>query len=147
MVTASGVLTLNGASSDIVDFASNTGTLVLNQASSFSGRIEGFTGTAPDAAHSDVIDLANINFNSGHFTDSYNASTGVLTVSDGAHSARLTFDDFKATFEFASDGKGGTDIYDPPAQNSGRSSSDNRFTIWRITGWPIARRSRHGFRP
>ena len=70
-------------------------------------------------AHSDVIDLAGINFDSGHFTDSYNASTGVLTVSDGTDNASLTFDNFTATFEFASDGHGGTDIYDPPAQSSG----------------------------
>ena len=111
--------TIAGPSAEAVSFAGSIGSLVLDQPQNFTGSISGFTGTAPDAAHSDVIDLANINFNSGHFSDSFNASTGVLTVSDGTGTANLTFDDFKATFEFASDGKGGTDIYDPPAQTGG----------------------------
>src|SRR5262249_51186335 len=75
----------------------------------------GFTGTAPDPAHSDAIDLVGIDFNSAQFTQSFDASKGLLSVSDGNHSASFTFDDFKATLSFASDGKGGTLITDPPA--------------------------------
>ena len=96
---------------------------MLDQASTFNGQIEGFTGTAPNAAHSDVVDLAGINYNSGHFSESYNASTGVLAVSDGTHTADLTFGNFQATFEFASDGNGGTDIFDPPASGSSGNSA------------------------
>jgi FecR protein/Carbohydrate binding domain len=110
--------TISGSSAQTVDFAGPTGTLTLDQPSMFTGQIEGFTGTAPNAAHSDVIDLAGINYDSSHFSESYNASTGVLAVSDGTHTADLTFDNFTATFEFASDGNGGTDIFDPPAAGS-----------------------------
>ena len=38
------------------------GELVLGDALGFSGKISGFTGTAPGAAHSDAIDLAEINY-------------------------------------------------------------------------------------
>jgi hypothetical protein len=93
------------------------GELVLGDAADFSGQISGFTGTAPNAASSDVIDLAGINYNSGSFSENYN-SAGVLTVSDGTGSASLTFVDFTGTFKFASDGHGGTDIFDPPANSS-----------------------------
>jgi hypothetical protein len=61
-----------------------------------------------------VIDLAGINYNSGDFSDTYNTTTGVLTVTDGTNTASLTFVDFTGTFKFASDGQGGTDIFDPP---------------------------------
>jgi hypothetical protein len=122
-ITPGATLTVNGASNEVYGFTGATGTLVLNQPQNFTGQIEGFTGTAPNAAHSDVVDLAGINYDSGHFSDSYNASTGVLTVSDGTDSANLTFDNFNATFEFASDGNGGTDIFDPPVSGSSGNSA------------------------
>jgi hypothetical protein len=117
-ITAGATLTVSGASSEVYDFTGATGTLVLDQPGSFTGQIEGFTGTAANAAHSDVIDLAGINYDSGHFSESYNASTGVLAVSDGTDSANLTFDNFSGTLQFASDGNGGTDIFDPPSTGS-----------------------------
>ena len=49
-------------------------------------------------------------------------STGVLTVTDGSHSAGLTFDNFNGTFTFASDRQGGTLITDPPATSSSNMS-------------------------
>jgi probable HAF family extracellular repeat protein len=121
-VASGSSLTVASASSQTVDFAGGTGTLVLDQPENFTGQISGFTGTAPDAAHSDVIDLAGINFNSAAFSESYNTSTGVLTVTDGTDSASLTFDNFNATLEFASDGNGGTDIFDPPAAPAGQAT-------------------------
>ena len=124
-----GSLIVNSPSSEAIQFNGGTGTLVLDQASTFTGQIEGFTGTAPDAAHSDVIDLAGVNFDSGHFSDTYNASTGVLTVNDGTASANLTFDNFTKTFEFASDGHGGTDIFDPPTQSSDKGSQTGQSQV------------------
>jgi hypothetical protein len=97
-----------------VTFAGGTGSLILDQPAGFTGHIIGFTGTAPDTAHSDTIDLVGLNFNSSQFADSYNSSTGLLTVSDGIRNASFTFDHFNATLYFASDGKGGTLIIDPP---------------------------------
>jgi hypothetical protein len=113
-VASGGSLELNAASSESVTFAGGTGSLILDQPAGFTGHIIGFTGTAPDAAHSDTIDLVGINFSSSQFTESYNPSTGLLTVSDGIHNASFTFDNFNATLYFASDGKGGTLITDPP---------------------------------
>jgi hypothetical protein len=114
-VASGGSLELNAASGESVTFTGGTGSLVLDQPGGFIGHIVGFTGTAPDAAHSDTIDLVGIDFNSFHFAESYNSSTGLLTVSDGTHNASFTFDNFNATLDFASDGKGGTLITDPPA--------------------------------
>src|SRR5205823_1780974 len=59
-----GSLELNAASGETVTFTGGTGSLVLDQPAGFTGHIVGFTGTAPDAAHSDTIDLVGIDFNS-----------------------------------------------------------------------------------
>jgi hypothetical protein len=106
-----------------VTFNNGTGTaaygeLVLASPENFCGQISGFTGTGPDTAHSDSIDLKGINYNSGNFSETYCALTGVLTVTDGSETAHLTFDNFDGTFSFASDGKGGTIITDPVATGS-----------------------------
>jgi hypothetical protein len=114
-VASGGSLDINAASSESVTFAGGTGSLILDQPAGFTGHIIGFTGTAPDAAHSDTIDLVGIDFNSSQFAESYNSSTGLLTVTDGTHNASFTFDNFAATLVFASDSKGGTLIADPPA--------------------------------
>ncbi|MDN3276002.1 Ig-like domain-containing protein [Frankia sp. RB7] len=108
-------LELNQASSQMVEFSSGSGSLILDQPSNFTGEIIGFTGTAPDVMHSDVIDLQGIDHDSAGFNESYVASSGELTLSDGMHNASLTFQNFKGVFSFASDGHGGTLIMDPPA--------------------------------
>ena len=98
------------------------GDLVLGDASGFSGQISGFTGNAPDPAHSDAIDLVGINYNSSAFSEAYNASNGLLTVTDGTHAASFTFDNFNGTLSFASDGNGGTLITDPAATGGSNTS-------------------------
>ena len=113
-----GSLDIGAPSNDTVTFTGSTGSLILSQPESFTGQIVGFTGTAPDAAHSDAIDLIGINYNSSQFAESYNSTTGLLTLTDGTNAASLTFDDFNATLDFASDGNGGTLITDPPATGS-----------------------------
>ena len=86
-----------GASSNLnVTFNNGAGTaaygqLVLGDPVNFCGQISGFTGTGSDTAHSDSIDLKGINYNSGHFSETYCAPTGVLTVTDGIK-PYLTFD-------------------------------------------------------
>ena len=114
-----------GASSNVnVTFNNGAGTatygeLVLGNPENFCGQISGFTGTGPDAAHSDSIDLKGINYNSGHFSETYSALTGALTVTDGSETAHLTFEGFDGTLSFASDGKGGTIITDPAVASGG----------------------------
>jgi hypothetical protein len=112
--------TLEFDSSSHVNVVFNNGTataaygeLVLGNPENFCGQISGFTGTGPDTNHSDSIDLKGVNFNSGHFAETFCALTGVLTVTDGSETAHLTFAGFDGTFGFASDGKGGTIITDP----------------------------------
>ena len=90
------------------------GMLVLGDPEDFHGIISDFTGTCADSAHSDVIDLQGIDYTSETFHECYDRGTGVLTVTDGTNTAYLNFDDFTGTFKFASDGDGGTDVYDPP---------------------------------
>ena len=90
------------------------GMLVLSDLPDFHGTISNFTGTCADSAHSDVIDVTDIDFCSDGFRECYDSDTGLLTISDGAHTAQLKFDDFDGRFVFKSDGNGGTDIYDPP---------------------------------
>ncbi len=93
-----------------VTFDGSTGELKLDAPGSFAATIVGFNGGAPNAAHSDVIDLAGIDGN--HLTQSsYDQNSGVLTVSDGAHIAELTFSKLGGV-SFASDGQGGTLIYE-----------------------------------
>jgi hypothetical protein len=118
-----------------VTFTGGTGGLVLNDPSGFSGQIIGFTGTAPDAAHSDTIDLVGINYNSANFAESYNSTTGLLMVTDGSNSASFTFDNFNATLDFASDGDGGTLITDPPATGSSSDSSSTAANGSASDGW------------
>jgi hypothetical protein len=117
-ITAGTTAHIDGPSGQAVNFGAPTGGLVLDSPDSFTGTISGFTGTAPDAAHSDTIDLAGVNYNSTQFSETYDASKGVLTVTDGSDTAHLDFANFNGTFDFASDGSGGTLITDPPGTNS-----------------------------
>ena len=122
---AGGDLEFGAASNVSVTFnnATGYGELTLDDPSGFTGQINGFTGTAGDQAHSDSIDLAGINFDSSHFSEVFNTSTDVLTVSDGSDTVSLTLDNFDATLDFASDGNGGTLITDPPAATSHDSTA------------------------
>jgi serralysin len=111
-------LELGAADSASVTFSSPTGMLKLDNPGTFTGSINGFSGDGT-LSGSDQIDLKGINFNA--VQDSY--SNGVLTVSDGTHSAALDFNGSYtlANFKFASDGAGGTIVYDPPAAEQGNS--------------------------
>jgi hypothetical protein len=104
-----------GLSSVTITFAAGTGGLKIDNAAGFGGHIAGFTGTQADAAHSDVIDLVGIDYNAAGFHETYDSTTGKFTVTDGTNNASFTFDNFTATLKFASDGNGGTFIFDPPA--------------------------------
>jgi tryptophan-rich protein len=115
-IGAGATLAISAADSASVTFASSTGMLMLDQPSTFSAEIFGFTGNG-SLSGSDQIDLKDINFNTAQ--DSY--ANGVLTVTDGSgDTAELNFSGsyVLANFEFASDGSGGTIVYDPPVPAS-----------------------------
>ena len=95
--------------------------LKLDQPSTFSAEIFGFTGNGR-LSGSDQIDLKGINYNT--ISDSY--ANGVLTVTDATgDAAKLNFNGSYtlANFDFASDGEGGTIVYDPPVPSSGQSTT------------------------
>ena len=118
-IGAGATLELAAANSSSVTFTGSTGMLKLDSPSTFDGVIYNFTGNGT-LSSSDQIDLKGIKFNS--VSDSY--SNGVLTVTDGTHSAALDFNGSftLANFKFASDGSGGTILYDPPG-SAGQGSA------------------------
>jgi hypothetical protein len=119
-IAATGTLEVDAADSSSVTFNATTGMLKLDTPSTFSGEIFNFGGNGT-LSGSDQIDLSNINSSSVH--DSY--ANGVLTVSDGTHTDSLDFSGsyVQANFSFASDGSGGTIVYDPPVSQSSSASA------------------------
>ena len=102
-------LELASAFSGTLSFAGTTGTLKIDNSSSFSGAIAGQLGAG------DLIDLAD--FGAGaHATIAYsgNNSPGLLTVSDGTHTASIALlgQYSAASFVASSDGHGGTLVSD-----------------------------------
>jgi autotransporter passenger strand-loop-strand repeat protein len=101
-----------GGTIDDVVFAGPAATLVLDQASSFTGTLSGWQDY-------DSIALGDILFSDGVTSLSYAAngdnSGGTLTVSDGTQTATLSLlgQYSAADFALSSDGHGGTLISDP----------------------------------
>ena len=114
-IGAGATFELAAADSGPVTFAASTGMLKLDNPSTFTGEIFNFTGNG-SLSGSDQIDLTTINYGSVH--DSY--ANGILTVTDGTNSVALHFNGSYtlANFKFASDGSGGTIVYDPPVSNA-----------------------------
>jgi hypothetical protein len=119
-VTGVGVANVSGAT---LDFASNftenvtftgaTGILELGKSQGYAGSITGFSKTGGTS-----LDLADIAFvGAGEATFSGTKTGGVLTVTDGTHTAHINLKgDYRTSvFISASDGHGGTIIHDPTA--------------------------------
>jgi hypothetical protein len=114
----------NGGSSEIagpsrqsVTFA-GTGSLILDDASSFSGTVAGLAGQ-------DSLDLRDISFATlqGQPRYSGDSSGGTLSVADGVHSANISLlgNYMASTFVAASDGHGGT-LISEAAQGSNQTA-------------------------
>src|SRR5258707_3003198 len=110
---------LTGSYSGSITFAGATGTLTIDHSASFSGTIGG------QLAIGDVLDLHDITAGA-NATIGYsgNNSPGVLTVSDGTHTASLALlgNYSLANFTASSDGNGGTSVIDPPLPTDQRSN-------------------------
>jgi hypothetical protein len=130
-------------SGQILTFEGSTGTLNLDNAPSFLGVISGLTGNG-QLSGSDQIDLADININLGQFTESFNSSTDVLTVSNGTNTANLQFNGtyVAGNFSSVSDGRDGTIVYDPPL-SPGRLCSRSRVDRLGARQPGCVRRGRH----
>ena len=98
-----------------VTFADATGQLTLDDASNSNISISGFTGDGT-LAGSDQIDLKGNDYNSSAFAESYDATKGLLSITDGSKTVTLEFNGSyqEANFKFVTDGHGGTIVYDPP---------------------------------
>ena len=120
-ISTGATLELAAADYGTVTFLGSTGTLRLDHSSTFFGKISNFTGNG-SLSGSDQIDLKDVKYGSVH--DSY--ANGVLTVTDGKDTAKLKFNGSYtlANFKLASDGSGGTIVYDPPAPAGNAPTSD-----------------------
>src|SRR5262249_28553966 len=97
-----------------VTFEGPTGVLKLHDAVAFTGQISGLTG-------SDALDLADISYGA-NTTASYlgNTQGGILTVSDGTHTANINLvgNYLSSNWDLSSDGNGGTIVVDPVSPNN-----------------------------
>ena len=104
-------------------FLGASGTLIIEQPSSFDSHISGISGSG------DVLDLKGFDAANTTATPTFNSGTDTTTliVTDSAHalSVSLTLDgDYSnSTFTATSDGHGGTDVVDPPTMGSAGSSA------------------------
>jgi probable HAF family extracellular repeat protein len=105
-IGAGETLTFGSAFADTVSFLSDTGTLKLDDPSSFAGTVAGLHGQ-------DAIDLAGIGFGTGStlgYAANADNSGGTLSVGDGVHTVNIALlgSYMASTFAAASDGHGGT---------------------------------------
>jgi len=108
-----GTLDFNASFSQNVAFQKITGVLELAQSQSYAGTVSGFSKTGGTS-----FDLRDIGFvSSTEATFSGTAGGGVLTVSDGTHTAHIALrgDYTASSFTASSDGHGGTIVVDPAA--------------------------------
>ena len=115
-----GTLELGAASAETVMFAGPTGTFELQHSLTalFTGDISGLAGSS-----SDVIDLADLTYTNEQPT--YNAATGVLTVTEGGGSVSLQLINYTGSsiFTASSDGNGGTNVV--VSANQGNTTTIN----------------------
>jgi hypothetical protein len=95
----------------------------LTHAADFTGTVFGFGGDGT-LAGSDLIDLRDISFS---ILEQSSYSNGVLTVSDGVHTAHLALNgNYQlANFKFVDDGQGGTTVYDLPVSSDTATTGAN----------------------
>ena len=111
-------ITLGSAYAGKVDFLSDTGTLKLEDSSSFAGTVAGLHGQ-------DAIDLADIGFGANStlgYAANADHSGGTLSVGNGMHMANIALlgSYMASTFAAASDGHGGT-LISEAAQTSAQT--------------------------
>jgi hypothetical protein len=118
VVTLAGMVNLDGGTADFastfkqdVVFGAQGGKLELGRSQGYGGEITGFASTPAC-----TLDLDDIAFTAGKTKASFSGSTssGTLTVTDGAHTAKIALagDYTGAKFAVADDGHGGTLVTD-----------------------------------
>jgi hypothetical protein len=115
-----GALDLKAGFTQNVTFSGASGVLQLAQSQSYTGTITGFSLTGATS-----LDLADIGFvSASEATFSGTSASGVLTVTDGTHTAHITLKGnyLTSTFIASSDGHGGTIVIDPRARAAALAS-------------------------
>ncbi|HEY2178750.1 MAG TPA: hypothetical protein VGH15_09235 [Caulobacteraceae bacterium] len=121
-VSGAGVVHIGGGTADFgftfaenVTFTGAAGVLELSRSQTYTGAVTGFSKTGTTSF--DLLDIA-----SATASASYSGTTasGILTVTDGAHTAKihLVGDYTSSIFTVSSDGHGGTKVVDPTAPAS-----------------------------
>jgi hypothetical protein len=115
LVTGSGSVTIDGGTIDFessfnqdVNYMGTNGALILSDSQIYTANIAGFTQSGGTS-----LDLRDISFvSAGEATFSGTQTGGVLTVTDGTHTASINLvgDYLGTTFVASSDGKNGTDV-------------------------------------
>ena len=85
--------------------AASNGTLRLDASQFFTGSVSGYRAL-------ETLDLTNINFVSGTTTATYSSATGILTITDGTHTAQIALQGIytNSLFTVANDGSGHTNV-------------------------------------
>jgi hypothetical protein len=112
-VISAGTLTFASSFAQAVKFAGPKGELVLARSQTYTGAITNFSKTGGTS-----LDLRDIGFvSASEATFSGTTKGGVLTVTDGTHTAKITLtgDYTASTFVASSDGHGGVIVVDPSA--------------------------------
>jgi hypothetical protein len=107
-----------------MSFTASTGILELLNSSGFAGTVAGMTGQ-------DTIDFADIDPTKVQQpTYSGTASGGILTVTDGSHTANIALvgNYIASTFVRSSDGHGGANVVDPSATETSQTSLSSSLT-------------------
>ena len=130
--------TLNFASSfnEDVTFSGTTGELILAQSRTYTQRISGFSVSGGTS-----FDLRDIAFVSpGEATFSGTTKAGVLTVTDGTHTAKINLrgNYLGSNWVASSDGRGGVLIVDPGAASTAQPSPHAFISALATTGATVS---------
>lgn len=141
-IVRGGTLAFEAAFGEDVAFTGGAGALELGRSQGYAGSISGFSKTGGT-----VLDLRDIGFTgAGEASFSGDATSGVLTVTDGTHTAHLTLiGDYRGeAFGASGDGRGGVIV---KASGGGPSSPPHPFvaamaSLVGASGAPIAHEAR-----
>jgi hypothetical protein len=123
-VIAGGTLEFGSSFTQNLDFTGTSGLLALADSQAYAGAITGFS-----LAGGTSLDLRDISFASGTttatFVENGADAQGVLTVTDGTHTAHITLigNYSGSTFTTSSDQNGGTIVVDPPKRAAAAHAS------------------------
>ena len=111
-----------------VAFTSTKGTLELANSEAYTGTVSGFSKTIGTS-----LDLLDIKFVSGVTKATYsgNATSGILTVTDGTHAAKIKLigNYASSAFVVADDKHGGTLVHDPAKPATASSGPPKRSFV------------------